>query len=66
MKTYGAWFITENEGHNLVIKRQIFDEFAVHSGYQLLEGDYDALAKYAIVGEAAVDKAIEVGKALPC
>lgn len=40
--TPGPWFASD-EGV-IVFKRQLFDEDGNHAGYELLDGDYDALA----------------------
>jgi hypothetical protein len=52
--SYGAWFVAE-EGGIPTIKRQCFDEFGEHAGYQLLEGDARKLVWYAQLGQRAAD-----------
>src|SRR5688572_10770537 len=48
--SYGPWFVNY-EGAN-VVKRECFDEFGEHCGYQLLDGEYDAVANAAAAAPA--------------
>lgn len=52
--SYGPWFVAYQDSHP-ILKRQGFDEFGEHAGYQLLDGDARRVAWLAQLGQRTVE-----------